>query len=75
MKTSELQTLKELSSAVLFTYPPSLTMDGHKNLYYANGQPVSLFEILRSIAEGREKIVLLDQTIQALEGRKAPVKE
>jgi len=75
MKTSELKTLKELSEEVVAAYPQPLTMDGHKNLYYTNGQPAALFEILRSIAEGREKILLLDQTIQALEGRKAPVKE
>ena len=72
MKTSALQELKELSKGVLLDYPPRLTMDGLGNLYDEKGQPMSLFEVLRGLAVARRNLEILNQTIQALEGRKAP---
>ena len=75
MKTSELQTLKELSEEVVSTFPPRLTVDGCGRLYRVGViEPVTMLAVLTAIEAAREKILLLDQTIQALEGRKAPVK-
>ena len=75
MKTSELQALKELSAEVVRAHPGRVTIDGRGLMYHLNGLPISMFKVLEDIETARDKLVLLDQTIQALEGRKEPVKK
>ena len=76
MKTSELKQLKQLSEAVVAAFPPQLTVDAYGRLYRIGViEPVTMLTVFTAIEITREKLSLLDQTIQALEGRKAPAKE
>ena len=73
MKTSELQALKELSEKVVFTFPSRFTVDGRGLLYRVGvTEPIAMLAVLAAIEIARDQLCLLDQTIQALEGRKAP---
>ena len=72
MKTSELEALKELSAEVVRTHPARLTVDGRGLMYHLNCLPVSILKVLEDIETARDKLILLNQTIQALEGRKVP---
>jgi len=73
MKTSELQALKELSSEAMSAFPPCFTVDGRGSLYCGGRlDHITILTVLGEIEAARDKLCLLDQTIQALEGRKAP---
>ena len=73
MKTSELEELKELSEKVVFTFPSHFTVDGRGTLYRVGvSEPITMLAVLAAIEMARDQLCLLDQTIQALEGRKAP---
>ena len=75
MKTNDLKALKEMSKELIRKYPGRLSVDGAGILYYKNGNPAPLYEVLRDIEAAREQLELMDQTIQSLEGRKAPGKK
>ena len=69
MRTSDINTLKQMSRNVISAIPGNLTMNANGQLF-ADGERIELLRVLAHIDVITEHATALDRVIQKIEGRK-----
>ena len=73
MKTSDIETLKQMSRNVVSAIPGNLTMNANGQIF-ADGEKIELLRVLAHIDVITEHATALNDVIQKIDGRKASKK-